>query len=168
MNRILATVLLYLSAFTPVLAAPLYAGIQIDDTSAGLLFGYPISKTYAIEAHYTKSSSRISHAGVTVDTASTGMGVVGVARFPMKLNDGLPYSLFVKGGYEHTTSTDTCSIPTSATLTLPYDNAITSHKNQVLFGGGAEYDFSTSLIGRLGMDFLGGDRSINLAAIFKF
>ena len=168
MNRILPFIFLSLFAFTPVIAAPLYAGIQIDDNSAGLLLGYPINNTYAVEAHYTKSNSRVSHAGVTVDTSSTGMGIVGVARFSMKLNDVLPYSLFVKGGYERTTSTETCSIPTSATLTLPYNNTITSHKNQVLFGGGAEYDFGKSLMGRMGIDFLGNDRSINLAAIFKF
>jgi len=168
MNRILAAALLYLFTFTPVFAAPLYAGIQIDDNSAGLLLGYPVNNTYAVEAHYTKSNSRVSHAGVTVDTSSTGMGIVGVARFSMKLNDVLPYSLFVKGGYERTTSTETCSIPTSATLTLPYNDTITSHKNRVLFGGGAEYDFGKSLMGRMGIDFLGNDRSINLAAIFKF
>ena len=168
MNRILATILLYLFALTPVLATPLYAGIQIDDNSAGLLFGYPIGKTYAVEAHYSRSSSRIEHAGVTVDTSSTGIGIVGIALFPMRLNDVLPYSLFLKGGYERTTNTDTCSIPTSATLTLPYNNTITSHKNQVLFGGGAELDLAKSLTGRLELDFLGNKRSINLAAIFKF
>jgi hypothetical protein len=103
-----------------------------------------------------------------VDTSSTGIGVVGIALFPMRLNDALPYSLFLKGGYERTTNTDTCSIPTSATLTLPYNNTITSHKNQVLFGGGAELDLAKSLTGRVGLDFLGNKRSINLAAILKF
>jgi len=168
MNRILAVIFLSLFASTYVIAAPLYAGIQIDNNSAGLLFGYPINKTYAVEVHYTKSKSRTEHAGVTVDTSSTGMGIVGIARFPMRLNDVLPYSLFFKGGYERTTNTDTCSIPTSATLTLPYDNTITSHKNQVLFGGGAELDLARNLTGRLGLDFLGNKRSLNLAAIFKF
>ncbi len=168
MNRILPFIFLSLFAFTPVIAAPLYAGIQIDDNSAGLLFGYTINKTYAVEGHYTKSNSRTEHAGVTVDTSSTGIGIVGIAAFPMKLNDVLPYSLFVKGGYERTTNTDTCSIPTSATLTVPYDNTITSHKNQVIFGGGAELDLTKNLTGRLGLDFLGSKRSINLAAIYKF
>jgi hypothetical protein len=168
MNRILAVIFLSLFAFTPVIAAPLYAGIQIDNDSAGVLFGYTINKTYAIEAHYSKSNSRTEHAGVTIDTSSTGVGIVGIAAFPMKLKDVMPYSLFVKGGYVRTTNTDTCSIPTSVTLTLPYDNTITSHKDQVIFGGGAELDLAKSLTGRLGLDFLGNKRSINLAAIFKF
>jgi hypothetical protein len=76
--------------------------------------------------------------------------------------------LFVKGGLQHTSNTETYSIPSSVTLTLPYSSKIESGKNQVLFGGGAEYDFTRSLTGRMGMDFLGGKRSINLAAIFKF
>lgn len=168
MKRILAIVLLYLFTSTPSFAALPYAGVQIDDNSAGVLFGYPINRTYAIEAHYTKSNSRTEHAGVTVDTSSTGIGIVGIAAFPMKLNDVLPYSLFVKGGYQRTNNTDTCSIPTSATLTVPYDNTITSHKNQVIFGGGAELDLAKNLTGRLGLDFLGNKRSLNLAAIFKF
>lgn len=168
MNRIPAAIFLSLVSFPPAIAAPLYAGIQIDDNSGGVLFGYSINRTYALEAHYTKSSSRITHAGVTVDTSSTGIGIVGIALFPMRLNDVLPYSLFIKGGYERTTDTETCSIPTSATLTLPYNNTITSHKNQALFGGGAEFDLAKNLTGRVGLDFLGSKRSINLAAIIRF
>jgi hypothetical protein len=168
MNRILATVLLYLFASIPAYATPLYAGLQIDDNTAGVLLGYQISKTYAIEAHYSKSSSQITHAGVTVDTSTTGTGIVGIALFPMKLRDVLPYTLFVKAGYERTRNTETYSIPTSATLTLPYSSKIDSHKNQLIFGGGAEYDFTNYLTGRMGLDFLGKDRSINVAAIFKF
>jgi hypothetical protein len=168
MNRIPAALLLFYFIATPAVASSLYAGVQIDDNSAGVLFGYPLNKTYAVEAHYTKSSSRIEHAGVTVDTSSNGIGIVGIAAFPMRLNDVLPYSLFVKGGYERTTNTDTCSIPTSATLTQPYDNTITSHKNQVIFGGGAEFDLAKSLTGRFGLDFLGNKRSLNLAVILKF
>jgi hypothetical protein len=168
MKRILTAGLLCNFIFTPALASPLYAGIQIDDTTAGVLFGYQINKTYAVEAHYSKSNSQISHAGVTVDTSTTGTGIVGIGMFPMKLRNVLPYNLFVKAGYQRTSNTETCSIPTSATLTLPYNSTITSHKNQLIFGGGAEYDFTNSLTGRVGLDFLGKDRSINLAAIFKF
>jgi hypothetical protein len=168
MNRIPLALFLCYFITNPAHAAPLYAGVQIDDNSAGVLFGYSINKTYAVEAHYSKSNSRISHAGVTVDTSTTGVGIVGIAMFPMRMNDVMPYSLFVKGGYERTTNTDTCSIPTSATLTQPYENTIASHKNQAIFGGGAEIDLARSLTGRLGLDFLGNKRSINLAAIFRF
>jgi hypothetical protein len=168
MKRILTAGLLCTFIFTPALSSPLYAGIQIDDTTAGVLLGYQINKTYAVEAHYSKSSSQITHAGVTVDTSTTGTGIVGIALFPMKLRNVLPYNLFVKAGYERTSNTETYSIPTSATLTLPYNGKVDNHENQLIFGGGAEYDFTKYLTGRMGLDFLGKDRSINLAAVFKF
>jgi opacity protein-like surface antigen len=168
MKRILAAVLLLCFISTPVFAAPFYAGVQLDDTSAGILFGAQLNKTYAIETHFSRSNSSITHAGVTVETSSNAIGVVGLALFPMKLNDVLPYSLFVKGGFERTSNSETYSIPSSATLTLPYSGKIDSSKNQVIFGGGAEYDFTRSLTGRMGMDFLGKKRSINMVAIFRF
>jgi hypothetical protein len=168
MKLILAAALLFSLSFTPVFATPLYAGVQIDDNTVGAVLGYQINKMYAVEAHYAKSDSSISHAGVTVDTSKIGIGFVGIALFPMKLNDVLPYNLFFKAGFERTTNTDTYSIPGSVTLTLPYNDKITSRRNQGIFGGGAEYDFTKNLMGRVGVDFLGNDRSINLGAIFKF
>jgi hypothetical protein len=168
MKRIFAVVLLSSLSSTPAFATPLYAGIQIDDNTVGALFGYRLNNIFAVEAHYAKSTSSISHAGITLDNKKTGVGVVGIALFPMKLNDVLSYNLFFKAGFEHTTNTDTYSIPDSATLTLPYSNKIDSRKNQSLLGGGAEYDFTKNLMGRMGVDFLGNKRSINLGAIYKF
>jgi hypothetical protein len=168
MKRILAAVLLFILSLNPVLATPMYAGLQVDDNTAGVLFGFRINNAYAVEAHYSKSHSSNSYAGITVDTSKIGVGVAGLAMFPMKLNDVLPYNLFLKVGFEHTSSTDTYSIPDSVTLTLPYSGSIDSTKNQALFGGGAEYDFSKNLLGRMGIDFQGKNRSVNLSAIFKF
>lgn len=171
MKRILATILLcliILLIYTRASAEPLYAGIQVDDDSVGILFGYSITKRYSVEAHYIRTNSSISHAGVTVDTLSTGIGIVGIALFPLKLNNVLPYSLFLKGGYQHTSSSETCSIPSSATLTLPYNNTIDSSKNQALFGGGAQLDLAKNLTGRMGLDFLGKQRSLYLTAIYSF
>jgi hypothetical protein len=168
MKRIAALVLLCCCISTTSFAAPLYAGIQIGDTTAGALLGFQINQTYAVEMHYSESNSSTSHAGLTVDTATNEIGVVGIASFPVKLRDVLPCDLFVKGGYEHTNNTDTYSIPTSVTLTLPYYDTLSSQKNQFIFGGGAEYDFSKYLTGRTGLDFVGSNRMLNLSAIFKF
>jgi hypothetical protein len=168
MKRILAATLLYCCAPTPALAGPLYAGVQLGDNSAGALLGFQIDQTYAIEAHYSKSSSSTTHAGLTVDTASTGIGIVGIAAFPMKLREALPYDVFLKAGYQRTNSTETYSIPTSVTLTLPYNGSFSTTKNQLILGCGAEYDFSKNLSGRMGLDFVGKDRNLNLGAIFKF
>ncbi|MBI5889816.1 MAG: hypothetical protein HZB47_03960 [Nitrosomonadales bacterium] len=167
MKRILAVLLFYFIA-SPALATPLYAGIQIGDDSAGVLFGFRINQTYAVETHYTKSNASSTNAGLTVDTASTGVGVVGLAMFPMKLGDVAPYDLFVKAGYQHTSSTDTYSIPTSVTLTQPYSGTLSSQKNQLIFGAGAEFGFAKYLTGRAGLDFIGKKRHLNLGFIFRF
>ena len=166
MKRILAAVLLTTVTFAQCMAAPLYTGIQIGDKSVGALIGFQIDKRYAIEGHYSRSDSNISHAGVTVDTATTGLGVTGNARFPMKLNDVLPYFLFAKAGWERTTNNETYTVPNTSALLS--SGRITSHKNQFIFGGGAEYEFTKNISGRMGVDLLGKDKSINLAALYKF
>lgn len=166
MKRILAAVLLTLLASANSLATPLYAGLQIGDKSVGALLGFQIDKRYAIEGHYSRSDSNISHASVTVDTTTTGFGVTGNARFPMKLNEVLPYFLFVKAGLVRTTNNETYTVPNSVALLS--SGRITSHKNQFIFGGGAEYEFSKNILGRMGVDLVGKDKSINLAAMYKF
>jgi opacity protein-like surface antigen len=153
---------------TTLFAAPLYAGIEIGDNSAGALLGFQINQTYAVEMHYLELHSGTTHAGLTVDTATTEIGVVGIAYFPVKLRDVLPCNLFVKGGYERTNNTDTYSFPASVTFTVPYNDTISSQKNQFIFGGGAEYDYSKNLTGRTGVDFIGSNRMLSLSAIFKF
>lgn len=168
MKKILVAVLLYVFTFIPAYATPLYAGMRIDDSSVSALLGYQINKMYAVETHYSKSDSSITHAGVTVDSSIAGLGVTGIALFPMKLNDVLPYFLFAKAGFERSTIHETYAIPTSVTLTLPYSGNINNHKNQFIFGGGAEYDFSKKIMGRMGVDFAGKNKFINLTAIFKF
>jgi hypothetical protein len=168
MKQVLAAVILSFFSFAAACATPLYAGMQIGDDSADALFGYQISDMYAVEVHYSKSDSSISHAGVTVDSSIAGAGLVGIAKFHMMLKEVLPYILFVKAGYQRTTTKETYSIPASITLTLPYNDTINSNQNQFIFGGGAEYDFTKKVVGRMGVDFVGKDRSIYLGAIFKF
>jgi hypothetical protein len=168
MKRILAAAFLYSCTFTPCIASPVYAGIQIGDDSVAPFLGYQINKMFAVEAHYSKRNSSISHAGVTVDTSTVSRGIIGIATFPMKLREVLPYDLFVKAGYVRSSTTDTYSSPASFPSLIPDNGSISSQKNQIIIGGGAEYNFSNNLTGRVGLDYLGHDRTINLSAIFKF
>jgi hypothetical protein len=168
MKRMLTAVLLYSTISTPVLAMPLYAGIQVDDISTGILFGYQIDNTYAVELQYSESNSSITHAGIIVDSKTADTSIVGIARFPMKLRKSVPYYLFVKAGYVHSSTTDDYSIPSSVTLTLPYSDTKTSDENKLVLGGGASFSFSKKLAGRVGLDFKGTDRTINLVAIYSF
>ncbi len=168
MKRILAAVLLYCTISTPVLATPVYTGVQFDDTTTSVLLGYQINDTYRIEAHYSESESSIDHAGIRTDSKSSSTGIAGIARFRMKLRKKVPYYLFLKAGYEHIATTETYSVPASVTLTLRYRDEQSDSENRLIFGGGAEYYFTRHLIGRTGVDFLGADRSVYLAAIYKF
>lgn len=168
MKRILAAALLYSCTHTLAYAGPYSAGIKIGDHSVGALMGFQINRTFGVEAHYSRSNSSTLHAGLNVETTSIGKGIVGIATFPMKLRETVPYDLFVKVGMERTTSTEKYHIPTTVTLTLPYYGSINTSKNQLIIGGGAEYDFSSNLSGRMGLDFIGKDRHFNVAAIFKF
>ena len=169
MKRILAAIFinLLITTTTPAWATPLYAGIQLGDDSIGGLLGFQINKRYAVEGHFSHADSSIAHAGVTVDSTITGLGVTGIALFPMKLNEVLPYFLFAKAGLERTTNKENYYIPSSVTLTLPFNGSIGSHKNQFIVGGGAEYEFTKNIVGRMGVDLVGKNKSINLAAIYK-
>lgn len=168
MKRILAMALMCCASFAPAYAAPLYTGLQVGDTSVGILFGYQIDRTYGVELHYIEAYPNITHAGITVDTKTASAGLAGVARFHMKLRDVVPYDLFVKVGYEHVEITDDYSIPTSVTLSVPYNDTQTSTKNQVVLGGGVEYGFNKNLAGRAGLELKDTDRSFNMAVIYKF
>lgn len=168
MKRILAAALLYSLAYTPAIAAPLYAGLKLGEHSAGAMLGYQVNRLFGIEAHYSRSNSSTLHAGLNVETTSVGKGLVGIFTFPMRLRDTVPYDLFAKVGMERTTATEKYNIPTTVTLTRPYNGTIDSSKNQLILGGGAEYDLSGNLTGRMGLDFIGKDRNFNLGLILKF
>ncbi len=168
MKRILAAAVLYSCLFTPAFAGPYYAGINIGDRTVGALLGFQINRTFGVEAHYSRSNSSTLHAGLSVDTTSIGKGLVGIATIPMKLRESVPYDLFVKVGWERTASTEKYNLPANVTLTQAYDSSVNTSKNQLILGGGAEYDFSSSLSGRMGLDFIGKDRNFNVGAIFKF
>jgi hypothetical protein len=170
MNRIWAAVLFYLVTLAPAFAAytPFYAGIQGDNTSGSAMLGYQISRMYAVEAHYVKSNTHISHAGITSDENITGSGLAALVMFPMKLTGGSPYFLFAKAGYERITKEETYSIPSSVTLTLPYSDTVSSTENHAIWGGGVQYDFYQNVNGRAGIDIVGDKRSVYIGAIFRF
>ena len=64
MKQILAAIILCVPFFASAYATPIYVGLKADNDSTGTLLGYRISNTYAVEAHYSRSYSDISHAGV--------------------------------------------------------------------------------------------------------
>ncbi len=166
MNRILAAGILYIIASTPALAAytPLYAGLQLDNSSGSAMLGYQIDKTYAVEVFGTSSKTSIEQAGATSETKITQAGIAALFMFPMKLSGGSPYFLFAKAGYARISKKVNYSFPVSVT----YSGSYTNSENQAFFGGGAQYDFYPSLNGRVGVDIVDRDRSVYLGIIFRF
>ena len=170
MKRIWAAGIMAIIISPPASAAytPLYAGLQLDNISGTALLGYQISKTYAVEAHYSKSDSRISQSGITAKTNTTTAGLVALAMLPMKLQGGSPYFLFGKAGYVRINKDETYSIPVSVTLTTAFSGTVKNIENRVLFGGGVQYNFYESLSGRAGIEAVGYKRSVYIGAILKF
>lgn len=170
MNRIFSAGLLYIAVSSTSFAAssPFYAGLQLDNIAVGALLGYQVNKTYAVEARYTKSDNHIYHAGITSDTSISAFGLGVLAMLPMKLDGGTPYFLFGKAGYERINKEETYSIPSSVTLTLPYNDSITTFENRVILGGGVQYDFYQSLSGRAGIDIVGDKRSVYIGVIIRY
>lgn len=168
MKRILAAVLVSPLFVAPAHAAPLYTGIQADANSIGVLLGNTIDKTYSVEANIVHTVTKIEHSGVSVDTKSTRVGISGIARLPMTLADGQPYTLFGRAGVAYVSKDESYTIPTSVTLTQPYSGKSTSHGLKPMLGGGMELNFTKSVTGRVELGFTGKDRAIGLAALYSF
>lgn len=166
MKRIWATGLLCILTTTPAFAAytPLYAGVQIDNTSGSALVGYQLNKTFAVEAHVTKSDTHITDSGVTFDTHIVAAGLAALAMLPMRLEGGSAYFLFVKAGYERLNKDE---IYTSSNSTIN-NGTVSNYENRTLFGGGAQYDFYKAWSGRVGIDVVGQNRSVYIGTILKF
>jgi hypothetical protein len=166
MNRIWLAAFLSTALVAPASAAytPLYVGAQLDNNSATGLAGYQIDKNWAAEAHFSSYISTITQAGATSETKTLAIGLSALYMIPMKLSGGSPYFFFGKAGYERTSQDVTYSFPASVTYSGSYSNLV----NRARFGIGAQYDFYEHLSGRAGIDVFGPDRSVYLAAIFKF
>lgn len=143
----------------------IYAGAQLGDSTVGALLGYQINKTYAIEgsldyvdAIYTPTTAlQIYRAGIT-----------GLAFFPIKFNDLGPMSLYVKVGYGLTSSKFTLKDPGIPPLFPPTSIATTTVTTNVTAGAGVQLDLTSDTTARLGINFVGLDRSIYLAAFYRF
>jgi hypothetical protein len=120
MKQIHATaILICLAVVTPSNAAPVDVGMHLAETASSATTGYHLSGRYSVETHSYRyrPDCQITHAGVKVDTITVGTGLVGVAQFPMKLGDVLPYLLLVKAGYKHTSKNEKYAKPSAVALT---------------------------------------------------
>jgi len=156
---------------TPVRAATddkshwLYVGAQLGDSIVGALLGLQINKMYSLEFRYDYVDP-IYQPNYTFNSSSAG--IAGIAMFPLKLNDMEPFFIFVKAGYERTKDKSTTYDPGLPGYFPPTTTVTTTTRNRVVVGAGAQYDFTRSVSGRIGMNSIGSDHSVYLAAIYKF
>jgi hypothetical protein len=142
----------------------LYAGAQLGDSIVGGLVGLQISKMYSLEARYDYVDT-LYQPNNTVKSYSVGLA--GIAMFPLKLGDMEPFFIFAKAGYERTTEKSTVSDPGLPGLFPPTITVTTIQRKRVTVGTGVQYDFSRNVSGRFGVNALGSDHSVYLAAILK-
>lgn len=142
----------------------LYAGAQLGDSIVGGLIGLSINKTYSLEARYDYVDTVYL---VNTTTKTSSIGIAGVALFPLKLSSPEPFYIFTKAGYERTTVKAVTKDPGIPGLFPPTTTTATTLKKRVLIGAGIQYDFSTRVSGRVGINFIGNDHSVYLAALYK-
>ena len=165
MNKIIASLLLLSAAFAaPASAAdfvnsapttPMYAGVQVGDAT-GIFGGYQIDKMFAAELSYSRYNEY-----------ATSLGLHGVALFPLKLNGGVPLSVFGTVGIVRTTVTIK-NVPSLCGFAICYSD-YTDSTTDLAWGGGAQYDFNKRFSARAGINF-GKYKSsdVYISGIIKF
>jgi opacity protein-like surface antigen len=160
MKRIIATVLLSMAAAAPAFAAPAftqttpyYVGAYVGDGFVGVSGGYQIDKMFSVEAYY--SSLNVSSGD------GSSIGVSGVALFPLNIQKVPQLSAFAKVGVEHTT------IKTSVTF-MGTTVSANATQNDLVVGGGAQYDFDKHLSARAGVNLTGKSNSVYVSGIYRF
>ncbi|GEM_PF-6395837 len=143
----------------------LYVGAQLGDSVVGGLLGLQFTKIYSLEVRYDYVDPVIQPNN-KVTASSTGAAFV--AMFPVKFSGVDPFFLFAKAGYERTESKSTTSDPGIPGLFPASTSVSTTVTNRATVGAGAQYDFTNNVSGRIGVNAIGSDHSVYLAAIYKF
>lgn len=143
-----------------------YAGAQVGDSTIGALLGYQISRMYAMEVSYDYVDTKYTPT-TTLETSRAG--VAGLAMFPLKFSEMGPMAIYIKVGYARTTEKSTVNDPGLGIPGFPASTTVTTTlKTGVTGGAGVQVDLSNSTAARLGVNYVGGDRSVYLAALYKF
>ena len=137
----------------------------MGDSTIGAFLGYQISKMYAMEVSYDYVDP------VRTPTTSlevSRIGASGLAIFPIKFSEMGPMAIYIKVGYGRTTEKYTVNDPGTPPFLPATSTVTTTIKTGVTGGAGVQVDLSTNSTARLGVNYVGGDRSVYLAAMYKF
>ena len=143
-----------------------YVGAQVGDSTIGALLGYQISRMYAMEVSYDYVDTKYTPT-TTLETSRAA--IAGLAMFPLKFSEMGPMAIYIKVGYARTTEKSTVNDPGLGIPGFPATTTVTTTlKTGVTGGAGVQVDLSNSTAARLGVNYVGGDRSVYLAALYKF
>jgi len=142
-----------------------YIGAQVGDSTIGALIGYQLSKMYAMEIAYDYVDP-INQPNTTIEKSRVGLSAL--ALFPVKFNALGPMAIYIKVGYGRTTEKTTVTDPGTPGFIAASTTVTTKLTTGVTGGAGVQVDLSTSTAARLGVNYVGGDRSVYLAALYKF
>jgi len=142
-----------------------YMGAQVGDSTIGAFLGYQLSKMYAMEIAYDYVDP-IKQPNTTIEKSRIGMS--GLALFPVKFSELGPMAIYIKVGYGRTTEKTTVTDPGIPGFIAPSTTVTTKLATGVTGGAGVQVDLSTNSTARLGVNYVGGDRSVYLAAMYKF
>ena len=146
-----------------------YLGAQVGDSTIGALLGYQLSKMYAMEMSYDYVDPiRTSTATGKTSLEVSRIGASGLAMFPIKFSEMGPMAIFVKVGYERAKAVYTVNNFGGGGILLASTSVTTTIKTGVTGGAGVQVDLSTNTTARLGVNYVGDDRSVYLAALYKF
>ncbi len=147
-------------------ASRMYIGTQLGDSIVGGLLGVQISKTYSLEARYDYIDT-IYQPNTTIKANSAGIALLGM--HPVQVGDLEPFFVFLKAGYERSTTKTTTiypglpGIPNSATTIVA-----TTVRKRAVVGAGVQFDLSPNFSGRIGKNAVGSEKSVYITAIYKF
>ena len=142
-----------------------HAGVQLGDSSIGASLGYQISSMFAMELSYDYLDPKYTP---TTLSETSRIGASGIALFPIKFSDMGPMAIFVRVGYARTTDKYTVNDPGLGPGFPPTSTVTTTIKSGVQGGAGVQVDLSANTSARLGVHVVGTERSVYMAALYRF
>lgn len=143
----------------------LYVGGQLGDSAVGGILGLQINSTFSLEARYDYIDTE-NQPNTTIDEYCVGL--TGIGMYPVKFGKMVPFYMFVKAGYEQTTTETTTRDPGIAGISDPTTTVTTKERRRTVVGAGVQFDFSRDFGGRIGVNAIGSDHQAFITAIYKF
>ncbi len=146
-------------------ATRLYVGGQLGDSAVGGILGLQINSAFSLEARYDYIDTE-NQPNTTIDEYCVGL--TGLGMYPVQFGKMAPFYIFVKAGYEQTTTETTTHDPGIPGVSSPTTTVTTKERKRTVVGAGVQHDFNRDVSGRIGVNAVGSDHTVFITAIYKF